>query len=290
MSLFFQLQINGLVIASMYALIALSFGMVYRTTGIFHIALGGLYTLSAYIAYTLLNIKLGFIFALIGAIILTIIFSIIIEIFVYKPLYKKKSGSGVILIASLGLYIILENSIAMIYGNEIKLLSDKIEPSVSFANILLTRIQIVQFFIGIILIIVFFILIKKFRIFKAIWAMGEESDLIRSMGIPIFNLRLIVFSISAIFIAFASVFTAYDIGIDPHIGMSAFLIGAVAVLVGGKDNPLGWVLSAFIISFFQSLVIWQFSAKWNDAITYTILIIVLLLRPNGLFSRSKRKT
>lgn len=133
-----------------------------------------------------------------------------------------------------------------------------------------------------------FLLFRKLKYFKAIWAMGEEPELVQTLGIPIWNLRRSVFIISSSLVAVASILTAFDVGIDPHIGMSAFLMGAVAVLVGGKDNPIGWVLSALIIAEIQSIVIWKFSARWNDAITFGILILVLLIRPQGIFSKEKR--
>lgn len=286
MNLLIQLMLNGLVTASMYALVAVGFGLVYRTTNILHIAIGGIYTLSAYIAYSI--IKTGDIPALLLGIVGAAVIGVIIEIGIYKPLYRKKSTSGVLLISSLGMYIIIVNIIALIFGNEVKILRTGIEESFTFGEFILTRIQVTQLIGGIILLILLLLLFRKLKYFKAIWAMGEEPGLVQTLGIPIWNLRRSVFIISSALVAVASILTAFDVGIDPHVGMSAFLMGAVAVLVGGKDNPIGWVLSALIIAEIQSIVIWKFSARWNDAITFGILILVLLIRPQGIFSREKR--
>lgn len=282
MTLLVQLLINGLVTGALYALVALGFGVVYRSTKVFHLALGAIYTAGAYGTYTVL--KWGKETGIIIGILTALIFGLLIERLVYRPLYKRDSSSGVILIASLGVYIFLVNLIALIFGNEVKILSPGIEPSYSFGGIILTRIQIIQFIAGVLIILLWLILLKKSRFFKAVWAMGDEPVLVRVLGLPLWRLRDAVFLLSSFLVAVSSILIGFDVGIDPHIGLPAFLIGAVAVFVGGIGNFSGWVASAFIIAELQSLVIWKFSARWNDAITFVVLIIVLLLKPQGVFS------
>ncbi len=282
MTLLLQLLINGLVTGALYALVALGFGIVYRSTKVFHLALGAIYTASAYGAYAVLKWGKGT--GVLVGILTALALGILIERCVYRPFYKKDSSPGVVLIASLGLYIFIVNLIALIFGNEVKILSPGIEPSFSFFGIILTRIQIIQFFTGIFVIIIWLILLEKSRFFKAVWAMGDEPVLVRVLGLPLWRLRDTVFLLSSFLVAVSSILIGMDVGIDPHIGLPAFLIGAVAVFVGGMNNFSGWVISAFIIAELQSLVIWKFSARWNDAITFVVLIAVLLLKPQGIFS------
>ena len=289
MILLLQLLANGLVNAGIYALLAIGFGIVSRTTRIFHISYGGFYTLAAYLLYTFLRILKLPLFVCIP-LVLTILsaLGITIERGVYRPLYKRSAGSGVFLIASLGVYIIIENLIALIFGNEVKVLSKGIEPSCSLGGVILTRIQIVQFLVSLLLIITFYILIKRVKIIKALWAMGDEPELLQVLGLPLFKLRELVFIISSIFVGIASMLTALDVGMDPHMGLSNFLTASVAVLVGGRDSYMGWIVGSLILAELQSLVIWKTSARWAPLVTFALLIIILLTRPQGVLGTRKR--
>ena len=289
MILLLQLLANGLVNAGIYALLAIGFGIVNRTTRIFHIAYGGFYTLSAYFLYTFLRIlKLPLFVCIPLVLIILSILGILMEKGVYRPLYKRSAGSGVFLIASLGIYIIIENLIALIFGNEVKILSKGIEPSYSLAGVVLTRIQIIQFIVSLVLIITFYIFVKRVKIIKALWAMGDEPELLRALGLPLFKLRELVFIISSVFVGVASMLTALDVGMDPHVGLSTLLTAAVAVIVGGIDSYLGWIAGSFILAELQSLVIWRTSARWAPLVTFVLLIFILLTRPQGVLGTKKR--
>jgi branched-chain amino acid transport system permease protein len=79
-----------------------------------------------------------------------------------------------------------------------------------------------------------------------------------------------------------------DIGIDPFVGLSYLLIAAVAVLVGGVDSYRGWVSGAATLAILQSLVVWKFSARWMDLVTFALLVIMLVFRPQGLVQNARR--
>lgn len=286
MKLLLQLISNGVVNGSVAALLALGFGLVYRSTRIFHIALGAVYTMAAYGLYvgTKYNLFWGIFLGMTTAILL----SLAVEKGVYRPFVKKGSSLGVILIASLGIYIIVENLLALIFGNEVKVVFEGVEPSYTLGPIIITRIQALELIFGSVIIGGFYLGIKRSRWLKALWAMGEEPELLSVLGWPVARLRELAFVLSALVTATASMLVAYDLGTDPHGGLSAVLTAAVAVLVGGRDSLRGWVATAFLIALIQNLVMWKFSARWNDAITFLVLIAVLLFRPQGLFAPEKR--
>ncbi|MEA1934014.1 MAG: hypothetical protein U9N60_06250 [Thermodesulfobacteriota bacterium] len=150
--------------------------------------------------------------------------------------------------------------------------------------------QLVQFSSGWFLVIIFWLFIRKNRLAKGIWAMGETPTLVIVLGLPYNLMQTAVFVISAIFAGTASLLIqALDIGIDPHVGMHALLTGAVAVLVGGVEVYWGWIGGATLLAVLQSISVWQFSARWSDLITFSVLILTLLFRPHGLFAPRKRR-
>jgi branched-chain amino acid transport system permease protein len=290
MTLLFQLLLNALVNAAIYSLLAVGFGLVYRSMRFFYIAYGAVYVTASYTVIALMeNMGMSYHSVLIAGIMVGVLAGIAMDKAVYLPLEKRGASTGVLFIASLGLYILVINIIALIFGNEVKIISKGIEPSFSFGSFVITRIQGIQFLTGWIFIIAFWLIIRKNTFMKGIWAMGENPALVKVLGLPYKRMRNAVFMLSSLFAGTASVLTALDVGIDPHVGMSALLTGAVAVLVGGVDMFWGWIAGAFILSILQSIAVWQFSARWNDLITFGMLIAVLLFRPQGLFSPKKRR-
>jgi len=289
MELFLQLFFFGLVNGSIYSLLAIGFGIVFRGTGIFHVAFGGIYTLSSYslfLFYRIFNFPLHI--SIFISLIFTVIIGVLIEKFVYKEFYKRNASKGPIFIASLGIYIVIENLIALLFGNEVKVLSPGIEPSYTIFKITFTRIEIIQLFTSILICVLFYLAVKYFTLIKAIWVMGDEPELLRIIGLPLFKLREYVFIISSFFAGVASILKGLDVGITPHIGMDALLIGVVAVVIGGIDSFKGWILGSFLIAEIESLIILKLSHRWTPLATFSLLILFILFRPQGILGVKRR--
>jgi len=285
----FQFLANGLINGAIYSLVGIGFALVYNTTKIFHIAYAGVYTTSAYsfyFFYKILHFPV-FISFLIG-IITAILLNFLIEVFIYKPAYIKKASLLTSLISSMGCYGIIVNLIAILFGNETKIISSEIEKSFQFGNVILTRIQIIQFMSFIFLFILYLFFLKKTKFGKLIRAFSDNPDLLFTQGIDILNLRKLVFLISGVFAGVASCLVAIDVGMDPNVGMNVLLVGMVSLIIGGVGRFESVVLGGFLIGIIQNFVVWKFSAKWQDSITFFLLIIFLLFRPQGLFGERKR--
>lgn len=194
----------------------------------------------------------------------------------------------VMLVASLGIYIFMENAAALIFGNDIKVLSTGIEPSIKLGEIILTRIQVIQLGAGLIFTGALFFLLSRNKYVKALWALGDEPELVEVLNLPLKGLRILAFIIASFFAGSASILTALDVGMDPHGGMNALLTAAVAVIIGGLDSIAGWIVGAYILALIQSLVIFQFSSRWTPLVTFGLLIIILLTRPQGILGLKKR--
>jgi len=290
MTLLLQLILNGIVNAAVFSLLAVGFGLVYRSLRFFHIAFGAVYIIAPFAMIACSNLTgAPFIVSIITGLLAAAASGVIMDRVAYLPLERRDATSGVLFIASLGLYILIVNIVALFFGNEIQIVSKGIEPSFSFGPFVLTRMQVVQFFAGWLIVTIFWCIIRKNRFMKAIWAMGETPELVAVLGLPYKLMRTLVFVLSSLFAGIAAILVALDVGVDPHVGMGALLAGAVAVLVGGVDVYWGWIGGAALLAILQSIAVWQFSARWNDLITFGILIITLLFRPQGLFSPKKRR-
>ena len=289
MNLFLQLLGNGLVQGAVAVLYAACFGFVYRSFRVFHIAMGAQFVFACYAFYTCAAVcKLPIVVSVPTVLVLSAAFAALIECAVYRPFVQKRCSSGVVMIASLGVMIVLENVIALIYGNEVKTISNQLEPSAAFAGLRFTRIQLLQFFVGLGVFAAVGAAVRYGKWFKALWAMGDQPELLPVLGLPVRWLRLGVMMLGGVLVAIPAMLISWDIGMDPHVGMHYLLLGSVAVFFGGVDRYWAWGAGAMLLAALQSLAVWKFSAQWTDLVTFGVLIFVLLFRPQGLFGLRKR--
>ena len=284
-----QLLANGIVAGCVYALVALGFGIIYNTTHIFHIAHGAVYTVGAYAFYSFARgLELNSFISFLLALFVTALLGILMDLVIYHPLTKRKASLGVFLISSLGIYIFLVNLIAMIYGNETKILSPGIEKTFHFGSVILTRIQLLEVLIFLIAFPTFLLFLNRTKPGKLIRALSDNPVLTTVLGVDVRRVRFLVFAIGSFLAGAASCLVALDVGMDPNVGMDALLIAAVTVIIGGMGNFKSPVVGAFMLGIIQNLVIWKISARWEAAITFLLLISFLLFRPQGILGRRGR--
>ena len=280
----FQFVANGIFSSSLIAILAIGFWFIYSSTNLFHIAHGAIYTASAYAFYFLYVIAGITIFISLP---ITLVFGSIlglgIYLIIYEPLENKNASQGVKFISSLAVYILIVNVIALIYGNEMKIISHKINNSFEY-GVVFTKLQITQLIIFVIIFIASFFFVQKTKIGRTIRAIGNNPLLFKVIGLNDRFVKGIAFLIGSAIASVAAILTSLDVGIDPHIGMISFLNAIVAVIIGGIKRLEGVVLGAYLIGITQSLSVWLFPGKWAPAITFFILSIVLLYKSGGLFT------
>ncbi len=289
MTLFWQLLANGVVNGAMFALLGVAFGLVYRGTGIFHVAFGGLFVLSALVFYSLVTAAgLGWWVAGLVAVGLSALAGWGVESGFYRHFFTRETGTGPVMVASLGLGIALENTLALIYGNEIRAVQRGLSEAVILGAVRLTAIQVAQFAVSVSILAGVALAAWRLPVFRVIGAMGQNPSLLRVQGLRLMRYRGLVFALSAALAAVPACLMMVDVGMDVHAGMSHLLIAAVAVLVGGVDRMAAWVAGGFLLAVLQSVVVWQFSAKWTDLVAFALLVMVLVFRRQGLFGFQKR--
>ncbi len=287
--LLLQLLVNGLIVGSVFAVASLGYALIYNTTRIFHIAYSVLYVLPPYCILGLQKyLKISFFHALPIAIGMTVLLSVSMELAVYRPLMRKKGSSTVLLISSIGMMIVIVNAIAMFFGNETKVLRSEVSGSLSIGNIIILHSQLFQLVACSIVIGSFLVFLKfgKFGIMTR--AMRDDDILCSVFGMNLNKMRLVLFALSGLFAAIAGALVAYDVGADPYAGMPMLLNAVVALIIGGMGRFEAPILGAFIIGILQALVVWAISSRWQDAVTFALLILFLLFRPQGIMGEKRR--
>jgi branched-chain amino acid transport system permease protein len=284
-----QLLANGFASGCGYAIVALGFALIYNTTRTFHFAHGAVYVVSAYLLYTFHNLwHVPLVVAFILTPIAAAMLGIVIDEALYRPLVKRGSSQLIQMLSSLGLYIVLVNVVAMVYGNETKVLNPGIQTTYTFGGVILTRVQLAAVVSFLLLFAALILLLRRTRLGVTVRALRDDRDLISAMGVNPRRVRWAVFALGSALAAVAAMLAGLDVGIDPNIGMTALLNGAVGVIIGGIGIFEGAALGGLAIGILQSLIIWQLSARWQYAVTFVLLIVFLLFRPQGVFGGRRR--
>lgn len=289
MNLFLQLLTNGIVNGVLFALLAYGFGLVYRSTRVFHIAYAGVFLIAAYGFYAAQAwLGLPLMLALPAGLVLSGITGLFLECCLYRPFYMRGVSHGAVMVASMGVFIIIENVLSLCFGSEARVFVRGMATPMRVGPVVLTSIQLLQLGVGISVLVAIAVATRRVRAFKIIWAIGDEPALIPVLGVPLNRYRIMVFVLSSVLGGLPACLIGLDVGIDPHMGMTYLLIAAVAVLAGGVDRYKGWLFGGFILSLLNGLIVWKISAKWMDLVTFGVLIAVLMLRPQGMFGLKKR--
>lgn len=286
-----QLLLNSIISGSVYTLIALGFSLIYSTTKFFHFAHAAVYTSCPYFAY-LFYIILGLPFwtSLCLAILSSTLLGMTIEIVVYKPMRRWGATPLVLLLSSLGLYIVLQNIISMAFGDDTKTLrSGIVTEGIEFLGARITPIQIGIILVSALLLVFCWALMKYTKIGTAMRAVASDSELALVSGIDTDRTILFAFMLGSMLAGIAAILISFDIDMTPTMGMNALMMGVVAVIIGGVGSIPGAALGGFLLAFAQNFGVWKISSQWQDAIAFIILLVFLLFRPYGFFGKKIRK-
>ena len=284
-----QFIINGLITGILYSLLAIGFALVYDTTRIFHIAAAGIYVFAAYMFWLANNtMHTNLLASAVFSILATVLISLLIELIVYRPLKKRDASLNIMMIASIGVMTILINIITLIFGHEAKFVNTDIQKTFSGDSIILTTPQMWQLIVGTSVLVGCVLILKYTGLGRRIRAISEDEVLYSTLGYNVNKTRNIVFAVSGAFIALASCLSAYDVGMGPDIGMNFLINAMVAMMIGGMGRITPCIAGGILLGILQSLAVSQIAASWQNAVTFTILLILLFVRPQGIAGYKKR--
>ncbi|MBQ7280484.1 MAG: branched-chain amino acid ABC transporter permease [Bacteroidales bacterium] len=284
-----QFIVNGIISGTLYSLLAIGFALVYNTTKLFHITAAAIYVFAAYMFYLFsVVINLPVLLAATVAISLTMALSLLTDVSVYRPLKRRKASNNVAMIASIGMMTVIVNLLAMFFGNETKVIDNTIHRTFAYGSIIITTPQMWQLVVGGIVIASFLLFITKSQWGIRFRALSANSTLYETLGYSTTHARIFVFLLSGLFIAVASCLTVYDIGLDPHMGMTVLINAMVAMIIGGVGRFGTCVVGGLVLGVIQALTVWQFSSNWQNAVTFVLLLILLFIRPQGIAGYKQR--
>jgi branched-subunit amino acid ABC-type transport system permease component len=277
--------------SSLYTLISSGFNVIFYTVKFFHIAHAITLTFSAYFTY-LFSIQLKFPIAISIplAILCATAVGMLSEIALYKPLRKRNASPMILMIASLGLYTVLQNVISMLWGDDTKSVrTGEVKVGNEFLGAYITDIQIITIAVCLALFVGCVFFMKYSRIGRNIRAVASNPELSNVVGIHSDRVILWAFGIGSALAAVAGILIAFDTDMRPTMGFSWLLYGVVAMIIGGVGSNWGLVGGALLLATAQHLSAYYIGSQWMDAVAYIILILFLIARPLGFSGKRLKK-
>ncbi len=289
---FIQQLINGISVGSIYALIALGYTMVYGIIKLINFAHGDVYMLGAFAGlYATLVLKMSFVPALIFSMIVCAILGIFIERLAYRPL--RNSPKIVILITAIGVSLLLEYTTMFFLGPQPRAFP-KVFKEISYSllggKITISNREILIIAVTVILMILLQYIVHNTKIGKAMRAVSYDMQAARLMGINVDTTISITFALGSALAAAAGVLVGiYYNKVFPLMGIMFGLKAFVSAVLGGIGSIPGAMTGGLILGITESLVSGYGSSLYRDPVAFVILIIILLVKPSGLFGKNVRE-
>ena len=290
MTIFIQQVINGLMLGSVYALLALGYTMVYGIIKLINFAHGDIYMLGAYFGYFFIKVlHLNFFIALILAMAVSAVIGVLIEYIAYRPL--RHSPRITVLISALGISFLLENGMTYLYGSDQRSFPQAIKTvQYHFYGIQVSNIQLIIAVTSVVLMLLLTYVVKRTKMGRAMRAVSADPDAATLMGININHTISFTFAIGSALAAAGGVLIGlYYNSIDPLMGMTPGLKAFVAAVLGGIGIIPGAAVGGWLIGILETMVQATSFSAYKDAVVYAMLIVILLIKPTGILGKNKRE-
>ncbi|MEA2666187.1 MAG: branched-chain amino acid transport system permease protein [Candidatus Eremiobacteraeota bacterium] len=284
MHLFFQELINGLVVGSLYALVALGLALVYGTMGIPNFAHGHLYMLGAYVAFFGVTVAhIGYWPALLLAVAVLAALGVLLERVVFRPLRSAPEVNAII--AAVGVLFFLQTLAQIWFGADFRVLPTPYDHVVHLGGFVATQQQLVVIAAAAVLMVLLFLFLKRTLVGATIEAVAQNRAGAALVGIDTDRVSMLVFGISAGLAAAAATLIASISLISPTMGFSVILKAFAVIVLGGMGSIPGAIVGAFILAFAESFGGTYVSTSYQDVIAFAVLAIILAVKPTGLFAK-----
>lgn len=288
----FQQMINGLSLGGIYALMALGYTMVYGIIGLINFAHGDIYMVGAYVGYALTTyLGLGLFPSLLISMVLCSILGMLIEKVAYKPLRKSPRISA--LITAIAVSLFLEYTMMYFVGPQTRTFPEVLKSSsikLFDGKVLLDIKNIIIVAITIVLMIALQYVVKKTKMGKAMRAASYDMEAAKLMGVNVDKVISFTFIIGSALAGAAGVLVGiYYNTINPLMGSMPGIKAFVAAVLGGIGVIPGAVFGGFSLGMVETIVSANGGSVFKDAVSFIILILVLIVKPNGLLGKAQKE-
>ena len=285
---FVSYLINGISLGSIYAIIALGYTMVYGIARMLNFAHGDIIMVGGFVVFTIVStLGLSPWLGLLVAVVICTVLGIVIEKVAYCPL--RGASSLAVLITAIGVSYLLQNVALLIFGSNARQFTSIINlPNLKLADgrLTISAVTIVTIITCIVIMVGLTAFINKTRIGQAMLAVSEDTGAATLMGINVNKTISITFAIGSALAAIAGALlcSAYP-SLTPYTGSMPGIKAFVAAVFGGIGSIPGALIGGVILGVIENLTKAYISSQLSDAVVFSVLIIVLLVRPTGILGK-----
>lgn len=291
MDMISAILVSGLVLGSVYALMASGLSLVWTTLGIFNFAHGSLMALGAYFAWTMsdaagLNLWLGAAVAVAVASMVGV--GILIERTVIRPFYDDKDILLITVMTTLAVMIFLEKGIQLLWGARLKQLEPLAPGQINLIGTNISAQEALIIALAPLLLGALWAFLRHSNTGRGIRAVGQNPAAAKLIGVDVSKLFILTFALSAALAGLTGILLGSVRFITPTFGAEPLVKALIIVIFGGLGSLGGTIAAAYIIGVVEAALIFFVGIYWAPSMLFALLIVVLMLRPQGLFGKTVR--
>jgi branched-chain amino acid transport system permease protein len=285
---FAQATINGVVAGNYFALGAVGLTLVFGVLRLVNFAHGEFLTFGAYVMIAANALHVPLVVSAGIAVVATAILGIVLEVSLWRPVRRKRVGELQLLLLALGLAFFMRNAIAFVAGPEDRQTGADVTTAVRVGELLVGRTELIVTALGVAVIVLVALALRSTSLGRQTRALADNIQLAETTGIDTDRIVLLTWAISGGLAGLAGVFYALPAGTaNPNIGFSLVLSIFAAVVLGGIGNAYGALAGGMLIGLVQEWSTLVIEPQMKVAVGFAVLILVLLVRPQGLFGQAR---
>ena len=292
MEFYIQLVISGLVLGSIYALVALGFAIIFKSTSVVNFAQGELLMFGAYFCFAMVvQYKIPWFWAFLLTLVFSLCLALVIERLILRPMIGEPVIS--IIMVTIGLSSVLRSIITAVWGTQIEVYDPPLFPdtTVTMAGIPISQVYLWSFGLAAVLLALFGVFFKYSKAGIAMRATAFSNQVALSMGIPVKNIFALAWCIASVVSAIGGILIGSINGINVqlgHFGLKVF----PAVILGGLDSIIGAALGGLIVGVLENVSDGVLKSAFGlqgikEVAPFVFLVIILMIKPYGLFGKKE---
>ena len=280
-----QYMMGGLATGSLYALVALGVVLLYRSSRVLNFAHGDIATLGAFVAFMLMTRAVPFSVAVPAGMAAVAALGAAFYFLVLRPA-KEATLLGKIVL-TLGLALVVSGAIQVVWGADTQVFPFPLSDTRVYrlGQIVVSEMMLGTITAGVVLLVAMYTLVQKTKIGLAMRAVAQNPDAAQALGIPARRIYALTWGLASALGGAAGVLLAPVVYLDPFMMLDPFLKGFAAAVMGGMDSLPGAVLGGFLLGIAENVFAGYVSFKFKTTLAFVIIILVLLVRPEGLLGR-----
>lgn len=289
MSTFISAVIQGIALGMAYALIAVGYSLVFGILRLINFAHGSIMAFGAYMAFMFYTLGVPLFLAILLAIILAGLLAYSVDKITLAPLRKHNADLITSLITTVGVSFIIQNTLSVqyVFGSERQVFpSLNLFPSLTIGKLTIQSSQILMFFVALILLVILTLVVNKTKMGLAMRATEQNTKAARLMGVNVNRVIAFTFFMGGASAAIAgSLISGYYQVVYPTMGYMIGLKAFAAAVVGGIGILYGSVVGGLVVGIVECLAAQYIGSNVRDPMAFVILILILIIKPNGLFGK-----